>query len=233
VAARRYLLAEVDRSDPSASQPVSLVEAAAYLGVTLSSLRHHLISAGHPPKVREGGRAFLTIPIEEADAILRKRREVAERAQTLPGWSADQVGRALGIRTDTVHRLHQLGKLPAEYRVEGMGNRKWRWKPETVRAYARRVHRTLAEADGLPIAEADAIVRERRRLAGGVGELPGWPAAKVAEVLGIRLATVYRLRELGKLPAAHEMQAIGGRKWRWEPETVRSYARRVGRTLAE
>ena len=144
MAAGRYLLEEVDPSDPSANPPVSLLEAAADLGVTAPALRHHLTKAGHPPKV-EGGRAYLTIPV----------------------------------------------------------------------------------------AEADGILRERRRLAAELGELPGWSAAKVAEVLGIRLATVYRLRELGKLPAAHEVQAIGGRKWRWEPETVRAYAKRVGRTPAE
>lgn len=38
-------------------------------------------------------------------------------------------------------------------------------------------------------------------------------------MLGVRLATVYRLRELGKLPGEIEVQAIGGRKrwWRRRP----------------
>lgn len=85
----------------------------------------------------------------------------------------------------------------------------------------------------IPIAEADAILRERRRLAAEPGELPGWSVAKVADVLGIRLTAVHRLRELGKLPAEIEVHAIGGRKRRWRPETVRAYAKRVGRTVAE
>ena len=113
--------------------------------MTAPALHHHLTKAGHPPKV-EGGRAYLTIPIEEVDAILRARREVAERVAHLPGWSAAEVGRRLGMRADSVHRLHQLGYLPATIRVEGgLGNRKWRWDPATVRNYAERVHRTLAE----------------------------------------------------------------------------------------
>jgi len=145
MAARRYLLAEVDRSDPSASQPVSIVAAAAHLGLNPDTLRYHLTNAGHPPKV-EGGRAYLTITVAEADAILRERLRLAAEVGKLPGWSAAEVGRRLGIQRATVFRLHQLGKLPAEIQVPGgLGNRKWRWRPETVRAYAKRVHRTLAE----------------------------------------------------------------------------------------
>ena len=135
----------MEPSDPAASSRIALVDAAAYLGVTPPALRHHLTKAGYPPRV-EGGRAYLTIPIAEADAILRSRREVAQEIAHLPGWSAAEVARRLGMRADSVHRLHQLGYLPAEIRVPGgMGNRKWRWDPATVRAYAKRVGRTLAE----------------------------------------------------------------------------------------
>lgn len=224
----------MEPSDPAASQPVSVVAAAAHLGLNPDTLRYHLTKAGHSPKVGVGGRAYLTIPIDEAAAIIRKRREVAESAAHLPGWSAAQVAEALGIRTDTVHRLRQLGKLPAEYRVEGMGHRKWRWKPATVRAYARRVRRTLAEDDAPTVSRTDALVPEQRRLAAELTNPPGWSASQVAGALGIRLATVYHLRELGKLPA--EIQAatgFGNRKWRWDPAEVRAYAERVGRTLAE
>ena len=136
----------MEPSDPAASQPVSVVAAAAHLGLNPDTLRYHLTKAGHPPTVGVGGRAYLAITIDEAAAILRKRREVAEQAANLPGWSAAQVAEALGIRTDTVHRLRQLGKLPAEIQLPpGLGNRKWRWDPETVRGYAKRVGRTLAE----------------------------------------------------------------------------------------
>ena len=124
---------------------VSLVEAAARLGLNPDNLRYHLTKAGHPPQVGVRGRAYLTITIAEADAILRGRREVAEQVAHLPGWSAAEVARALGIQRATVFRLHQLGKLPAEIEVKGLGNRKWRWDPDTVRAYAKRVHRTIVE----------------------------------------------------------------------------------------
>jgi hypothetical protein len=106
VAAWRYLLAEVDPSDPSASQPVSVVAAAAHLELNPDTLRYHLTKAGHPPQVDAGGRAYLTIPIGEAAAILRGRREVAEQVAHLPGWSAAEAARALGIQRATVFRLH-------------------------------------------------------------------------------------------------------------------------------
>lgn len=136
----------VDPSDARTSRtgPVSLVEAAAYLGLNPDTLRYHLTKAGHPPKV-EGGRAYLTIPIGQADGILHERRRLAAELGELPGWSAAKVAEVLGIQRATVFRLHQLGKLPAEIEVKGLPNRKWRWRPETVRAYAKRVHRTLAE----------------------------------------------------------------------------------------
>ena len=224
----------MEPSDPAASQPVSLVAAAAHLGLNPDTLRYHLAKAGHAPKVGDDGRAYLTMPIDAAEAILRTRREMAEQAANLPGWSAARVAKALGIRTDTVHRLRQLGKLPAEYRVEGVGHRKWRWKPETVRAYAQRVRRTLDEPDPLSVAETDAVRHEQGRLAAELGNPPGWSAAQVAEALGIRLGTVYHLRELGKLPAEIQAAAgLGNRKWRWDPAEVRAYAKRVGRTIAE
>jgi diacylglycerol kinase family enzyme len=65
----------------------------------------------------------------------------------------------------------------------------------------------------ITVAEADRILSERKRAVAEIGLLPGWSAAHVARALGIRQATVYRLRELGTLPAAHEVQAIGRRKW--------------------
>ena len=137
---------DVEPRDPAASQPVSVVAAAAHLGLNPDTLRYHLAKAGHPPKVGVGGRAYLTITIDEAAAILRKRREVAESATNLPGWSVAKVAEVLGIQPATVFRLHQLGKLPAEIQLQpGLGNRKWRWDPATVRAYAKRVGRTLAE----------------------------------------------------------------------------------------
>ncbi len=125
--------------------PMSLVGAAAYLGVSPSRLRHLLERAGHRPTVGENGRAYLPVALEEADRLLRRQAEVREAAQSLPGWSDLEVARQLGIQRATVHRLRQLGKLPAEIPVpEGLGNRRWRWDPATVRAYAKRVGRTLA-----------------------------------------------------------------------------------------
>jgi len=126
-------------------RPISVLGAAAYLGMSPSALRHLLIDSGHRPRVAEDGRAYLTIPIAQADGILQERRRLADEAESLPGWSATQVAGALGIQRATVYRLHQLGALPADYRVEAVGNRKWRWNPATVRAYARRVGRTIAE----------------------------------------------------------------------------------------
>lgn len=71
---------------------------------------------------------------------------VAAEIGLVPGWSVAKVADVLGIQQATVFRLHELGKLPAEIQVpSGMGNRKWRWRPETVRAYAKRVHRTVPE----------------------------------------------------------------------------------------
>ncbi len=134
----------MDPSDQSASPPVSLLEAAAYLEVTPSSLRPHLTKAGHPPKV-VGGRAYLTISVVEADAILRDRRRLGAELVELPGWPAAKVAGVLGIQQGTVYRLRQLGYLPAAWEVQAIGRRKWRWDPETVRAYAKRVHRTFAE----------------------------------------------------------------------------------------
>lgn len=126
------------------ARPISVSGAAAYLGVTPSSLRHHLVNAGHPPKVGENGRAYLTVTLADADEILQARRREAARVQELPGWSAAEVAARIGIQVATVHRLRELGKLPA-IAVEGPGHRKWRWDPTTVRAYAQRVGRRVAE----------------------------------------------------------------------------------------
>ena len=124
--------------------PISLVGAAAYLGMSPNLLRYHLTAAGHPPKV-EGGRAYLAITLEEAERILGERRRAVAELGELPGWSAAHVARALGIRQRTVYLLRQIGSLPSTWEVEAAGRRKWRWDPETVRAYAKRVGRTLAE----------------------------------------------------------------------------------------
>ncbi len=134
-----------DAATPPAG-PISLVSAAAHLGLSPNLLRYHLTAAGHPPEVGEGGRAYLTVTLEEADRILteRRRRAMADIG-LLPGWSAAYVARVLGIQQNTVYRLRQLGSLPAAHEVEAAGGRKWRWDPETVRAYAKRVGRTLAE----------------------------------------------------------------------------------------
>lgn len=126
-------------------QPVSLVEAAASLGLDRESLRYYLVKAGFPPAVGKGGRSYLTIPVAEANRILAERRRLNADIGLLPGWSAAEVARRLGIQQATVYRLRQLGKLPAAYEVRAIGSRRWRWDPETVRAYAERVGRTLAE----------------------------------------------------------------------------------------
>lgn len=127
------------------SRPVSLVGAAAYLGMSTSSLRHALIAAGHPAQVGPDGRGYLTIGVDEVAAILDHRRELAEELASLPGWSAAEVARRLAIQQNTVYRLRQLGYLPAAHEVQAHGNRRWRWDPETVRDYATRTHRSLAE----------------------------------------------------------------------------------------
>lgn len=118
---------------------VSLLSAAAYLGVTPSALRHQLRQRGWLEV--EEGRAYLTVPIEEVGEVMARARQ---QMAALPGWSAAEVARRLGIRQDTVYRLHQLGKLEA-VEVEAPGRRRWRFDPEAVRAYAARVGRTLAE----------------------------------------------------------------------------------------
>ena len=104
-----------------------------------------MTKAGHPPEVGAGGRAFLTITLEEAARVLSERRRAVAEIGLLPGWSAAHVARVLGIRQATVYRLRELGTLPAAHEVQAIGRRKWRWDPETVRAYAKRVHRTLTE----------------------------------------------------------------------------------------
>ena len=124
---------------------VSLAEAAAYLGLSPNLLRYHLTEAGHPPKAGAGGRSYLRITLEEAERILTERRRAWGEIARLPGWSAADVARALGIQQATVYRLRQIGTLPAAHEVQAIGGRKWRWDPETVRAYANRVGRMLAE----------------------------------------------------------------------------------------
>ena len=127
-----------------------LMEAAADLGLHHETLRYHLIKAGHPPQVRrDDGRAYLTVTLAEADRIVHARRQAArarrETIAELPGLSAKRVAELLGIRVDTVYRLNQLHHLPAEGEVVVDGRRVLRWDLVTVRAYADRVHRTLAE----------------------------------------------------------------------------------------
>ncbi len=134
----------VDPENPAdQSGRVSLLGAAACLGVSPSSLRHHLLGAGHTLTVIEG-RAYLNISVDQAAELLEHKQRTRQQIEELPGWSAAEVARRLDIRQDTVYRLRQLGYLPG-YEVRAPGMRKWRWDPETVRAYAQRVGRTLAE----------------------------------------------------------------------------------------
>lgn len=154
---------------------LSLLEAAAYLRMTPWALRYLLIKSGHPPIVKpDEGRAYLTITIREVAELIREREHRQAEIESLPGWSARQVADALGIRADTVHRLRQLGYLPAAHEVEGLGHRRYRWDPAEVRRYARRVGRTMREGGEVAVAEAvpEAAARRRESRA-GASSAPG------------------------------------------------------------
>jgi predicted transcriptional regulator len=136
-------------SAPEAEPYPAVLEAAASLGLNPGTLRYHLTKAGHLPQVQPDGRAYLTVTLAEAEEIVRSRRQASrarrEKLAELPGLSAKRVAELLGIDVHTVYRLNQLRYLPADDDVMIDGRRVLRWAIPTVKAYAERRGRTLAE----------------------------------------------------------------------------------------
>ncbi len=127
-----------------------------------------------------------------------------------------EAGARLGINPDSLrYHLAQAGH-PCRLGSGGGGQS------------ARRAYLTVS------LEEAERIVNERRQAHLGVDdELPGLSARRVAELLGIQRAVVYRMHRLGYLPADYSVEAPDRRRLRWSLPAVRRYAERQGRGLAE
>lgn len=139
--------------------------------------------------------------------------EFSSPRETPPYPSVREAAALLGMHPDTLrwHLTHS-------------GNPAQVWRDG--RAY---LPMSLEDADQLLQSRRQATIDRQEAIA----TLPGLSAERVAHLLGIRKNTVYRLNELGTLPAETETM-IGRRKiLRWTPLTVRAYAERVGRTLTE